>query len=127
MELIYHTLITLGFPLREVHQFAEAIRHDNYDFNITTEMEHRSLHDLHMALKGIEIVWIELSETSYLVGKSLSEANIRSQTGASVVALVRDKRLIANPKSMTVFEAGDQIGLIGEKDQIEALQVLISE
>jgi len=126
LELIHHTLLTLGFPLREVHQYAEAIRHDHYDFNITTNEEHRSLHDLLQALNGIEIIWMELSETGFLVGKTLAEANIRSKTGASVVALVRNKQLIANPKSMTVFEPGDRIGVIGEKDQIEVVQSLMS-
>jgi CPA2 family monovalent cation:H+ antiporter-2 len=39
-----------------------------------------------------------------------------------MIALVRDQQLIANPKSITVFHAGDRIGVIGEKDQIEAVQ-----
>ena len=32
---------------------------------------------------------------------------------------------MANPKSMTVFEAGDRIGLIGEREQIEAVEKLL--
>jgi len=127
LELIHHTLLTLGFPLREVHQYAEAIRHDHYDFNITTNEEHRSLHDLLQALNGIEIIWMELSGTSSLVGQSLAEANIRSKTGASVIALVRNRQLSANPKSMTIFELGDRIGVIGDKDQIEAVESLITQ
>jgi CPA2 family monovalent cation:H+ antiporter-2 len=85
------------------------------------------LHELLRAFKGIEVIWMELSEASSLVGKSLAEANIRSQTGASVVALIRDRQLIANPKSMTVFEAGDRIGVIGEQAQIEFVQQLMSK
>lgn len=127
LELVHHTLLTLGFPLREVHQFAEAVRHDHYDFNVTTDEEHRSLHDLVQAIKGIEIIWIELNNTNPLIGKSLAEANIRSKTGVSVVAIVRNKQLIANPKSMTVFETGDRIGVIGEKEQIEEVQNLMNE
>jgi CPA2 family monovalent cation:H+ antiporter-2 len=125
LELVHHTLLSLGFPLQEVHRYAEAVRRDHYDINVTSDEEHRSLHDLLRAFKGIEVIWMELNEASSLVGKSLAEANIRAQTGASVVALVRDKQLIANPKSMTVFEAGDRIGVIGEQDQIEVVQHLI--
>jgi CPA2 family monovalent cation:H+ antiporter-2 len=127
LEMVHHTLLRLGFPLHEVHQYAEAVRHDHYDFEVTTNEEHRSIHDLLMALKGIEIIWMELTTASPLVGKSLAEANLRSQTGASVVALVREQQLIANPKSVTVFEAGDRIGVIGEKDQIEVVQSLVSQ
>ncbi len=126
LELIHHTLLSLGFPLGEVHQYSEAVRQDHYDFDITTDEEHRSLHNLLKVLKGIEIVWMEVSAASPLRGKTLAEANIRSQTGASIVALVRNKQLIANPKSMTVFETGDRMGVIGEIEQIEAVQNLIS-
>lgn len=125
LEMIHHTLLDLGYPLREVHQYAEAVRQDHYDMDITTDAEHRSLHELLRAFKGIEIIWMELNDTSSLVGKSLQEANIRSHTGASVVALIRNNQLIANPKSMTVFETGDRIGVIGDPEQLEAVKELI--
>lgn len=126
LELIHHTLLCLGFPLREVHQYIEAIRRENYDMDTILDNEHHSLHDLLRAVKGVEIVWFKLDDTCSLIGKSLTEANIRSKTGASVVALIRDKQLIANPKSMIVFKSGDCIGVIGESDQIEAVQRLIT-
>jgi CPA2 family monovalent cation:H+ antiporter-2 len=92
-----------------------------------SEDEHRSLHELVGALKGIEIAWMNLEASSPLVGRTLAEADIRAQSGASVVALVRDQQLIANPKSITVFQAGDRIGVIGEKDQLEAVQQWIGD
>lgn len=124
LELVHHTLLQLGFPLRKVHEYAEAVRRDHYNIDITTDAEHRSLHDLLIAFEGIEIAWVELGEQSPLVAHSLAETNIRSRTGASVVALIRNERLVANPKSQTVFEPGDRIGFIGESEQIEAAQVL---
>jgi monovalent cation:H+ antiporter-2, CPA2 family len=125
LELVHHALLQLGYPLQEVHQYAEAIRQDHYDFQISTDEEHRTLHDLLQSLKGIEIIWMDISAESSLVGESLAEASIRSESGASVVALVRDKQLIANPKSQTIFEAGDRIGVIGEKEQILIVQNLV--
>jgi CPA2 family monovalent cation:H+ antiporter-2 len=125
LELMHHTLLSLGFPLSEVHHFAETVRRDRYDFDITTDEEHRSLHDLLLSMKGIEIVWMSIDAAGSLVGKSLAEVNLRAHTGASVVALVRNGQLTANPKSMTVFEPGDRIGVIGEKEQIEVVQGLL--
>ena len=119
LEMVHHTLLQLGFPLREVHEYSEAVRRDRYNIEISSSDEHRSLHDLLIATDSIEITWFKLGEESPLVGQTLMEANIRSQTGASVVALIRDNHLIANPKSLTVFKAGDRVGLIGEKEQIE--------
>jgi len=120
LEMVHHTLLLLGFPLREVHEYSESVRRDHYDIQINSSDEHRSLHDLLIATDSIEISWVVLSENSPLTGLSLAETNIRSKTGASVVALIRDNKLIPNPKSHTVFMAGDRVGLIGEREQIEA-------
>jgi len=38
---------------------------------------------------------------------------------------VHGEQLIANPKSHTLFEAGDRIGLIGEPEQIEQVCSLV--
>ncbi|TDA67098.1 MAG: sodium:proton exchanger [Chloroflexi bacterium] len=125
LELVHHTLLSLGFPLREVHSYADAVRRDNYDIDIITGEEHRSLHNLLTAFEGIEITWATLRPESPIAGKTLAEANIRSRTGASVVAFIRNGQLTANPKSMTVFEVNDRIGIIGEQDQIDAASELV--
>jgi CPA2 family monovalent cation:H+ antiporter-2 len=125
LELIHYTLLDLGFPLREVHEYSDAVRRDAYNVDITSAEEHRTLHDLMTASELIDVVWLQLCEESPIVGRSLLDVNIRAQTGASIVALIRNKKLISNPKSVTVFEERDRIGLIGEKLQIDAVRRLI--
>jgi CPA2 family monovalent cation:H+ antiporter-2 len=83
------------------------------------------LHDLLDAMQTIEVIWLRLREGSPLLGQTMAEANLRSRTGASVVAILREGQLIANPKSSTVFQVGDRIGLIGEKEQVEAVEKLL--
>ena len=124
LELVHHTLLQLGFPLRKVHEYAEAVRRDHYNIEITTDAEHRSLHELMMAI-DIEISWMEIKPDSPLVGMALADTNIRQQTGASVVTLIRDRQVYPNPKSNTVFAPGDRIGVIGEPEQIKAAQNLV--
>ena len=97
LEMMHHTLLSLGFPLQEVHQFAEAIRRDSYDFDVSTDEEHRSLHDLLLGLKGIAIVWMSIDEIAPHDRNVLAEANLRAQTGASVVALVRNQHSLPIP------------------------------
>jgi monovalent cation:H+ antiporter-2, CPA2 family len=120
LELVHHTLLQLGFPMIEVHDYLESVRRDRYDLTINSSDEHRSLHDLLTATDSIEIHWLKLEEDSPLVGSTLKKADIRSRTGASVIALIRDNHLMANPKSLSVFLAGDRIGLIGEREQVQA-------
>ena len=127
LEIVRHTLLQLGFPLQEIYSYTDAVRRDHYDLQLNTEEEHRLLHDLLDAAKGIEIKWFRLAQDSPLVGQTLANANLRAQTGASVVALLREGDLIANPKSVTVFHTGDRIGLIGDKEEVEAVERLLAE
>jgi monovalent cation:H+ antiporter-2, CPA2 family len=126
LEIVRHTLLLLGFPLNEIYRYTDAVRHDHYDLRIDTEEEHRLLHNLLDATKSIEIKWFGLQHGNPLVGQPLLDANLRARTGASVVAIIRGNHLIPNPKSMTIFEPEDRIGLIGDQEEIEAAEKLIS-
>jgi CPA2 family monovalent cation:H+ antiporter-2 len=66
-----------------------------------------------------------LEEGSPISGRTPANADIRSRSGVSVVALTRGGKPTANPKSMTVFEVGDRIGLIGGDEQIDAARRII--
>jgi monovalent cation:H+ antiporter-2, CPA2 family len=127
LEIMRHTLLALGFPLPEIIRYMDAVRRDHYNTQINTAEEHRLLHDLINASGNIEVTWLTLMPGNSLVGQTLAGANLRARTGASVVAIMRDRKLIANPKSLTIFEAEDRIGLIGDREQIEAAEKLLSD
>lgn len=125
LEIVRHTLLQLGFPLQEIYRYTDAVRHDHYDTRINTEEEHRLLHELVDASGSIEITWFRVPEETPLIGQTISNANLRARTGASVVALLREGELMANPKSSTVFQAGDRIGLIGDNEEIKEVEKVL--
>ena len=127
LEIIRYTLLQLGFPLQEIYRYTDAVRRDHYDLAINTDEEHRLLQGLLDAANSIEIKWFKLQPESPLIGQTLANVNLRSRTGASVVAILRDKQLLANPKSMTVFQTGDRIGLIGDQEELEAVESFLTE
>lgn len=127
LEIVRHALLQLGFPGPEIYRYADAVRRDNYDIQVNTEEEHRLLRNLLDAENAIEIRWFRLHAGSPLVGQTLAQANLRAHTGASVVALIRQGTLTANPKSAVVFHAGDRLGLIGEPDEIAAAERLLAD
>jgi CPA2 family monovalent cation:H+ antiporter-2 len=93
---------------------------------VNSDEEHQLLHDLLDSVDSMDITWLRLPDESDLVGRTLVEADLRNRTGASVVAMTRNGALIANPKSFTVFERGDRIGVIGEPAHLEAVAELVS-
>jgi monovalent cation:H+ antiporter-2, CPA2 family len=127
LEIVRYTLLQLGFPLQEIHRYTDAVRRDHYDLSINTDEEHLLLQELLDAANSIEIRWFRLQPESPLIGQTLAAVNLRSRTGASVVGILRNSQLMANPKSMTVFQADDRIGLIGDKEEIEAAEKVLAE
>jgi len=126
LEVMRHTLLCLGYPATQVQGYTDAVRRDEYDTTVSSDAEHQALDQMVRAARGIEIAWRLVSEQSPIVGQTLAEANIRARTGTSVIALIRNQQLIANPKSSTVFQAGDLLGLIGDREQIAAAEQLLS-
>jgi monovalent cation:H+ antiporter-2, CPA2 family len=126
LEVVRHTLLALEYPLVQVQQYVDAVRHDAYDTANLSPEESRMLDQLMAAVRGTAITWQSLGEGSPLIGQTLVEANLRARTGASIIALVRDRQLIANPKSHLVFAPGDILGLIGDQEQVTAAVQLLN-
>ncbi|HEY8460527.1 MAG TPA: cation:proton antiporter, partial [Blastocatellia bacterium] len=126
LQIVRRTLLQLGFPLTKVQEYSDSVRSDRYDFSVNTEQERQLLNDLLSASDNIGVAWVKLEENNTLVGCTLAEANLRAKTGASVVAIMRDRELITNPDPQTVLRAGDLVGLIGDGKQLNAAQTVLN-
>ena len=119
LQILRRTLLELGYSLRKVQQYTDAVRSDQYDSAINTKEERHYLTELLIASDNIGLSWLSLHDDSELIGKTLVDAKLRELTGASVVAILRSGKLIGNPPARTVLKKGDVIGLIGSDEDIE--------
>ena len=62
----------------------------------------------------------QIEAQSLLLGKTLAETELRKQTGAVIVAIDRKGKNLVSPGPETVLQAGDQLFVFGEKEQIRA-------
>jgi CPA2 family monovalent cation:H+ antiporter-2 len=125
LQVLRHTLLQLGFPLHEVRRYADTVRHENYNALVKAQGEHELLRDLLDASELIDINWRKVPEDSPMVGKTLGEMALRTRTGATLVAIKRESRLIVNPGTDTVFQPKDRIGLLGNAEQLETVGRLL--
>lgn len=72
------------------------------------------------------IEWIEIPDTSSLAGTTLGDANIRRETGGSVIAVQRGAETISNPTADFEIQAGDLLVVIGTREQQAALSNLVT-
>jgi TrkA domain protein len=63
--------------------------------------------------------WYTLDPDSPLTGKSLESADVRTVTGATVAAVVRDDEAIQSPDPQRVFKTGDQLIVVGTRENHE--------
>ena len=126
LQVLRHTLLQLGFPLHDVRRYADTVRHENYNALVKSQGEHVLLRDLLDASELIDIAWRKVPVGSPLVGKTLGEAALRTRTGATLVAIKREEKLVVNPATETVFLAKDRLGLLGNVVQLEAVELLLA-
>jgi K+/H+ antiporter YhaU regulatory subunit KhtT len=62
----------------------------------------------------------QIDPGSRLVGQTLADTQLRKQTGAVVVAIDRKGKNMVSPGPETVLEAGDQLFVFGEEEQVRA-------
>lgn len=64
--------------------------------------------------------------TGSFVGRTLGEIDLHTRTGATVIALVRDRASVPRPGPEVVLASGDTLALIGSSEAIEAARALLS-
>lgn len=126
LEVMRHTLLLLGYPAVQVQQFTDTARRDTFDPTHTRVQEYLLLERMVGAVRGIEIAWRVVEPACPLAGKTIAEANLRAITGVSVIAIIRQGQVEANPKTSTTLAPGDVVGLIGQKEQIAMAEPLFA-
>jgi CPA2 family monovalent cation:H+ antiporter-2 len=73
-----------------------------------------------------EIEVLHLAPSSRAVGRSLSELDLRGLTGASVIAIMREGRMVL-PAARELLRAGDQLAFVGTRAAVDAARRLLDE
>jgi TrkA domain protein len=76
-------------------------------------------------LDGLAIDWLTVTERSPVAGMTLAEADLRSRTGANVVAIVHGGRTNPAPGPHDVLTVGAVVVSAGTPDAIDSLLVLL--
>jgi CPA2 family monovalent cation:H+ antiporter-2 len=124
LELGRQALVHLGIGAGEIQRFSDQVRQELYAPITDRSTSGELLSRLRRASEMIETDWIELPEDSPLAGKKIGDIEVRTRTGASIVAIVREESVIANPGPEVAIAPGDTIGALGTPDQRAALRDL---
>ena len=80
---------------------------------------------LRQQVEGLGIDWLTIDAASPYAGKTIGEGRMRTRTGASVVAVLREADAHAAPGPEFRLAAGDTLVVVGTTTGIEALAALL--
>jgi TrkA domain protein len=85
-----------------------------------------SLGRLQQRIEGLAIDWIELPDSSPFAGRTIGDAEVRSRTGVSIVAVLRDDEAHPAPGPDFRLTAGDTAVVVGTPVGIGAAASLLT-
>jgi K+:H+ antiporter subunit KhtT len=76
-------------------------------------------------LEGLAIDWVTIPEGARMAGSTISDGELRTRTGASVVAVLREGSTIPAPGPDHEFAAGDVAVAVGTPEGLSQLRSLL--
>lgn len=125
LEFTRQALLHIKIPINKIQEFTDTVRRELYAPLYGTDLPYQTISQLQSASRLLDLNWVELTEDSPLIGHTIQELRIRSVTGVSIVAIIREGKLQANPDPHLRFKTHDLIGVLGEPERIETFNVFI--
>jgi CPA2 family monovalent cation:H+ antiporter-2 len=115
IEMARQALLYFHVPAHEVLRVAGAIRRERYGL----EGEGlATMSQLGEFARHLDLTWVGVPADSPFDGRTLGDLRVRSTMGASIVGIIRDGTLVANPDGDARLASGDLVAVLGTRDQI---------
>ena len=75
---------------------------------------------------GLLTEQIALPAGSRFVGRKLGDTKTRTRTGASIVAVLRDREVIPSPGPSFVFDANDVVVAVGTREGLDGVTAILA-
>lgn len=119
IEMTQQALMYFNVPAHDVLRVASAIRHERYE-RARGGMESGlgMMSQIGEIARQLDFTWVGVPAGSAFDGRSLVDLRVRSTTGATIVGIIRDGELVANPDGDSRLRRGDLVAVLGTRDQI---------
>lgn len=77
------------------------------------------LAELQQRIEGLVIDWLPVREDSPYTGRTIGDAQLRTRTGVSVVAIVRGEEAVPAPGPEQELDSGDYLVVVGTARGVE--------
>ena len=88
---------------------------------ITTRLD-----ELRHNVEGLAMEWVTMPETGGLTNRTIADGKIRTETSASIVAVIRAEEVNPGPGPDFTFEPGDTVLIMGSADAVSAATTILT-
>jgi CPA2 family monovalent cation:H+ antiporter-2 len=128
IEIFSRVLLRYGVDRHTIENQIERVRRQGYEMLRSPSIQRVEMSNLNAALESATTETVKLSPNSPAVGKNLGELNLRNETGATLIAVVRGDKTKIGPGANYKLQENDILILFGKAEKIEqAVKVLQSE
>jgi CPA2 family monovalent cation:H+ antiporter-2 len=124
LEITRQALLHLNIPATDIQKFTDTIRRELYAPLYHVHDEYQTIAQLQNVSHLLELSWVRLTANSPLIGRTIQELRIRSETGVSVVGVICDGKMHPNPNADYQFSVGDFVAVLGNFEQLDAFQAM---
>jgi len=88
---------------------------------VVADMNH-----LQQQVEGLAIDWLPVPPEAFAAGRTIGDLRVRTKTGVSIVAALRDGTAFPAPEPSFQIEPGDTLVVVGTPEGIEAASGIIT-
>ncbi len=125
LELAGRVLATYGTPDGLIEREKALLRESRYQA-LSEGGQPLAQHALRAVLSSIALEEVTVSERAVGGGRSLKELGVRERTGATVLALLRGRKLTGNPSADLRIDPSDVLIVAGTPQELDAARQLLA-
>ncbi|HZG53797.1 MAG TPA: cation:proton antiporter [Pyrinomonadaceae bacterium] len=119
IEIFSRVLREYGIARNVIGRQVEAVRSEGYQMLRAPSLPHVQMSEIAEALAGASTETLVVDADSRAAGKTIGDLKLRSKTGVTIIAVVRDGQTDINPGSELRLQAEDVMVLLGSPEQID--------
>jgi CPA2 family monovalent cation:H+ antiporter-2 len=126
LEITRQALLHLEVNTSEIQHFMDSVRRELYMPLYREHEDYEILTNLRSAQQLMQVHWTKLPPESPLADNTIAESRIRNRTGVSVVAILRQGKLIPNPAPTQRLLPDDFLAVFGESHELDQFEELVA-
>lgn len=125
LQIFRKVLEKYHIPLNVIMKQVTLLREESYSLLRNERMDISSfIHLDEILAQGLTESYY-VSEDNQHIGKSLREINLRADTDATIIAIVREGKTISNPSGKEIIKANDTLVIYGTHQSVDrAIEIL---